>query len=175
MEQTILTHFRIPGTFVQAEQYGSGLIHDTWLCEFKNGDGRRKYILQRMNASVFKRPEQVMENIQVVTTHIMDKVRAHGLRDPEHHTLTLVPAWSGHPYFLDSTARYWRVFHFIESCAVYSVIADPALAFEMGHGLGRFHALVSDLAPRRLNETLPGFHHPERYFKSFEETVKEDN
>ena len=44
------------------QPYGNGHINDTYLCE-----SEPKIILQRINSNVFKKPEEVMENIYNVT------------------------------------------------------------------------------------------------------------
>ncbi len=44
----------------------------------------------------------------------------------------------------------------------------------MGRGLGRFQALVSDLAPEKLHDTLPGFHHTDRYLAEYDAALQAD-
>src|SRR5512134_1762533 len=82
MLSSVISQFSIPGTLVKAGRFGSGLINDTYLCEFSDKGAVRKYILQRINTAVFKRPEQVMENVEAVTTHIVRKLAAAGVADP---------------------------------------------------------------------------------------------
>ncbi len=80
--EDIIHCFPIPGSLATIEKFGSGLINDTYLCTFRNGDAVRKYVLQRINASVFKRPVDVMENVETVTRHIVARLRAQGLLAP---------------------------------------------------------------------------------------------
>lgn len=174
MVETILTHFKTQGTFVKAERFGSGLIHDTWLCSFTEGDTPHQYILQRINTAVFQQPQKLMENMAVVTSHIVSRLRTQGVAAPEKHALSLVPAWSGKSYVLDSSREYWRVFPFIDSGGVFDTVGDPDLAYEIGRGLGGFHALVSDLPTRRLNLVLRGFHHTQTYLKECDDALRED-
>jgi len=174
MVETILTHFKTQGTFAKAERYGSGLIHDTWLCSFKEGDTLHQYILQRINTSVFQQPQKLMENMAVVTSHIMSRLRAQGVADPEKNALSLVPAWSGKSYVLDGSREYWRAFPFLDSGGVFDTVGDPELAYEIGRGLGGFQALVSDLPTRRLNLVLRGFHHTQTYLKECDDALRED-
>ncbi len=87
--ETIISQFTIPGTLVKTGRYGSGLINDTYLCEFNDNPARR-YILQRINTSVFKHPEEVMENVQIVTSHIIDRLRSEGVADPFAVTPALI-------------------------------------------------------------------------------------
>ncbi|MBQ2135622.1 MAG: mucin desulfatase, partial [Clostridia bacterium] len=64
-------HFKIKGQIISCEPYGNGHINSTFLlaCLDENGKQRR-YILQRINQSVFKKPEQVMANIKAVTDYL---------------------------------------------------------------------------------------------------------
>lgn len=68
----ILSHFRVD-TDIHA--YGNGHINDTYLC-----DSTPRYILQRINSNVFKKPYEVMENIYNVTNHLRKKIKAAGGR-----------------------------------------------------------------------------------------------
>lgn len=174
MLESIITQFAIPGAFIKAERFGSGLINDTYLCEFRDGDAVRKYILQRINASVFKQPEQVMENVAIVTNHIIARLSEEGVQDPESLTPALIQGRNGRLYHRDGSGAYWRMFHFIESGAVFDTVRNSSHAYEVGRGLGRFQALVSGLAPATLHDTLPGFHHTPVYLQQFDDALKAD-
>jgi Ser/Thr protein kinase RdoA (MazF antagonist) len=170
----VLPRFRVPGTLVTARRFGSGLINDTFLCEYEDQGGRRTYVLQRINTSVFTEPVHVMENVERVTTHIVDRLRRDGVADPEAVTPALVRTLDGASYFVDLRGGFWRAFHFIESCTVYDRVADPRLAREIGRALGRFQSLVADLPPAKLHDTLPDFHHTDRYLGQYDEALRSD-
>jgi Ser/Thr protein kinase RdoA (MazF antagonist) len=174
MLNSIISQFSIPGKLRKAERFGSGLINDTYLCEFGDNGVGRQYILQRINDSVFTHPDQVMENVEMVTRHIAKKLRAEGVSDPSLVTPALVPARNGKTYLRDTAGAYWRMFHFIESGMVYDTVADEKHAYEVGRGLGRFQALVADLSPDTLHDTLPGFHYTPRYLAEFDDALKAD-
>ncbi len=174
MLTSIISQFSVPGKLQKAERFGTGLINDTYLCEFNDRGAAHKYILQRINASVFTHPERVMKNVEIVTEHIAKKLRAEGLADPSRETPALVPARSGKTYLLDDSGAYWRMFHFIESGTVFDTVADVKHAYEVGRGLGRFQALVADLSADKLHDTLPGFHHTPKYLAEFDDALKAD-
>jgi Ser/Thr protein kinase RdoA (MazF antagonist) len=174
MLKTIISHFSIPGTFIRAERFGSGLINDTYLCEFSEAGQPRKYILQRINTIVFKHPEQVMENVEVVTSHIVDRLRREGVNDPYKVTPALIHTCEQASYHRDASDACWRMFHFIESGVVFDRIADTGHAYELGRGLGRFQFLVSDLDPGKLHDTLPGFHHTSKYLAEYDNALSAD-
>ncbi len=159
---------------IKAERFGSGLINDTYLCEFSEAGETRKYILQRINAAVFSQPGQVMENVDVVTTHIADRLRTLGVSDPYSVTPALIRTRDHASYHRDASGAYWRMFHFIESGVVFDKITDASHAYEIGRGLGRFQFLVSDLEAGKLHDTLPGFHHTPKYLAEYDDALRAD-
>lgn len=173
--EDILLDFPLPGALATIEKFGSGLINDTYLCTFREGHAVRKYVLQRINTSVFKRPVDVMENVEVVTQHIAARLRAEGVADPYTVTPALIHTRSGRSHHVDGAGCFWRVFHFIEDGIVFDRVRDVHHAHEVGRGLGRFQSLVSDLAPSRLNDTLPGFHHTQHYLEAYDDAVMRDD
>ncbi len=174
MLESVISQFNVPGSFVRAERFGSGLINDTYLGEFRDAGETRKYILQRINTGVFKHPERVMENIETVTSHIVSRLRAQGVADPYAVTPALVHTRERAFFYRDVSGGYWRMFHFIESGVVFDAISGANHAYEIGRGLGRFQSLVSDLLPEKLHDTLPGFHHTPKYLAEYDAALKTD-
>jgi Ser/Thr protein kinase RdoA (MazF antagonist) len=66
------------------------------------------------------------------------------------------------------------MFRFIENGEVFDRVQGPAHAFAVGRALGRFQALLSDLPPERLHDTLPGFHHTPRHLQELRDAVRKD-
>ena len=174
MLEPILSQFNLPGSLNKAGRFGSGLINETWLCEFNDRGTIRKFILQHINNNVFVRPDLVMENVEVVTEHLQARLRREGVSDPAAVTPALVKARDHRLFHVDGAGEYWRMFHFIEEGLVLDTVRDNGHAYEVGRGLGRFHVLVSDLAPNRLHDTLPGFHHTPTYLAELDKAVRQD-
>ena len=59
----ILRNFKVEADIAS---YGNGHINDTFLLSTAN----KKYILQRINHSVFRQPYKMMDNIYNVTMHL---------------------------------------------------------------------------------------------------------
>ena len=66
----IMKAFRIE---LNISPYGDGHINDTFVA-----DSTPRYILQRVNTSIFKNPDELMENIVSVTEHLRKKIIAAG-------------------------------------------------------------------------------------------------
>ena len=75
----VLRHFDIE---IETSPYGNGHINDTY-----TANSEPKYILQRINSAIFKKPEEVMSNIVEVTEFLRKKIIAAG-GDPDRETLT---------------------------------------------------------------------------------------
>jgi len=174
MLETIIAQFAIPGSFIIAGPFGSGLINDTYLCEFDDGGKRRKFILQRINTTVFTHPEQVMRNVETVTTHMVKRLSAEGIVDPYAITPALINTRSGRSFLVDDNGAYWRMFHFIESGIVFDTVLDRKHAYEVGRCVGRFQSLVSGLSPDLLHDTIPGFHYTPKYLAAYDDAVNAD-
>ena len=174
MLTTIIGQFMVSGTLTSAERFGSGLINETHLCSFSGPGGTRRFILQRINRSVFPRPDLVMENVETVTAHMLGRLRRKGAADPESVTPTLVRTRGGLAFHVDENGDVWRMYGFIEAGRVFDRVQGPGHAFEVGRALGRFQALVSDLPPEKLHDTLPGFHHTPRFLQELRDAVRQD-
>jgi hypothetical protein len=172
--QPICEQFDIAGTFVAAEPWGTGHIHDTYRVECSRDAATVRYILQRINHSVFKDPIGVMDNIRRVTAHIRSKLEKQKAPDLDRRTLTLVPARDGRPYCRDENRNFWRMFPFIENTHIYDSVRSPAEAFEVAKSFGEFQNLMLDLPDPALHETISNFHHTPKRMEAFEEVLAED-
>jgi Ser/Thr protein kinase RdoA (MazF antagonist) len=174
MTATIISQFSIPGILINSERFGSGLINDTFLCEFDDNGVLRKYLLQHINSSVFAHPDQVMHNVEAVTTHIVKRLRFEGVVDPYALTPVLISTRSGRSFLFDDQGEYWRAFYFIDTGTVFNRVLDRKHAYEIGRSVGRFQSLVSDLSPDSLRDTLPGFHYTPNYLAEYDNELKAD-
>jgi len=150
--------FAIPGRWLGSRPYGSGWINETVVAEFEERGRRTRWIQQRLNTAIFRDPAAVMENVARVTAHQQRALARRGVRDPERRALRLVPARSGHAWFVDADGAWWRTFHFIEGASSRDAVGGPAEAGAAAEAFGRFLADLADLPPPRLAETIPGFH-----------------
>lgn len=159
----IAARFAIDGTFLGAEEVKTGLINSTWIATFGESEHQSRYILQRINESVFGNPIEVMANIQKVTRHINNKVMR-VKKDAGGQTLNLYPSRDGGAFAQGRGKGIWRCYNFIEGCRTYDVVANEQQAYQAGHAFGAFQDLVHDLPAASLTEVIPNFHNtPYRY------------
>ncbi|MEX2353983.1 MAG: phosphotransferase, partial [Gammaproteobacteria bacterium] len=105
----------------------NGLINQTWLLDAKG----TRYILQRVNPMF---GPEVHQDIATVTTHLYQK----GIMVPR-----LIPADDGCHYVRDKDA-VWRLYDYLAGVS-FNTVRSPAIAFEAGATLARFHQGLLDL------------------------------
>lgn len=159
----VLSRFALSSAPVSSEPYGSGHINGTHLVVCEN-DAR--YILQHINTGVFRRPEALMRNIELVTAHLRKKVA-----DPRG-VLRLVSAHDGLSYAVEG-GEYWRVYELVENSVCYQS-ADRALFYESAVAFGRFQNQLADFPAEQLAETIPYFHDTPARYVSFCRAVDEN-
>ena len=155
--------FALPQGEITAAPYGNGHINDTLCVCVKTPEGMRRYIMQRVNRYVFKKPEDVIANIARVTEYLRGIIAAEG-GDPERETLTLVPTVDGKPFAYDEDGELWRMYLFIEGTISRDLPDTPELFALSGAAFGRFQRQMGGFPAASLVESIPDFHNtPARY------------
>ena len=72
IKQELSDNYDFSSELVEAKEFGNGHINHTLLLTFENGE---KYVLQRINTSIFTKPVELMENIVNVTEFLKDKIK----------------------------------------------------------------------------------------------------
>lgn len=173
--RAIASLFDLRADFIEGIPYGSGHINDTYCASFDQAGLRPlRYILQRINTNVFRRPVQLMENIARVTQHSL--VRLIEERHPEarRRTLTCIPALDGKPYAIDAEGKYWRVYPFIEKATGHDEIQSNEQAYEAAKAFGNFQKLAAGLGGERLHETIQDFHHTPKRLEALRVAIAKD-
>ena len=167
-------HFQFEGDFLEAAAYGSGHINDTYAARFGNASGTvHRYLLQRINHEVFKRPDDLMQNIESVTAHLREKISAVG-GDPERETMNLIPTTDGCSFYMTPGGNHWRAFVLIEGARTYKVVESLDQVYHAARAFGKFQRLLADLSAEQIFETIPDFHHTPKRFDAFVDAVRRD-
>jgi len=142
--------FGIRGRFLSYTEISIGNVNRTYKVDFTTEDGDViSYMVQSLNTVAFKNPVAVMENIDLVTSHIHSK-------QPELSTLRFCRTAEGTTYLFEGDI-FWRVYTFIPS-VTYNSTEDPTIVRSTGEAFGHFQLLLSDFDPSLLHETIPHFH-----------------
>lgn len=167
----IADQFKPEGKVIAIREYGNGNINRTFLVTLEDSS-EKHFILQRINAQVFRQPERVMQNMEIATQHISDRVQRISFsleRRWEVPRVLLTRDLQNH--VVDAEGSFWRAISFIEGAEFFDTIQDGDRAREVGCALGMFHHLVSDLPPEKLADTLPGFHITPGYLQHYQEVL----
>ncbi|TAE56364.1 MAG: aminoglycoside phosphotransferase family protein [Bacteroidetes bacterium] len=151
--------------------YGSGHIHDTFLAE-SDSPGAPRYILQRINAHVFRDPELVSRNLARITPYIAAKVQALGIADPERRYLSLIPTREGQAWQTDPAGDYWRMFPFLEGTRSLDELSHPQQAREAARAFARYAQQLDGLPVAEIGATIPHFHDAARRIAALEKAVE---
>ncbi|MDR3726514.1 MAG: aminoglycoside phosphotransferase family protein [Terracidiphilus sp.] len=165
-------HFQISGTFIGATPYGSGHINDSYCAVFQEAGVPVRYLLQRINHSIFKNPAALMENIQRVTAHLASQMADEPDRD--RRVLTLIPARDGRAWHVDADGNHWRTYRFIENAHTYDAVESTKQAFQAAKAFGHFQKLLASLPAPRLHDIIPDFHNTPKRLLALEEAIAAD-
>lgn len=122
---------------------GDGHINDTWLVE-RQGE---RFVLQRLNPTVFPQPRSVARTVTRVTTHLASDRR---VRVPGLH-----PTAAGGSWHEDQQGHVWRLWEFVSgSRTVERLTEDQAHA--AGEAFGNFQIALRGL-PGAVPDPIPQF------------------
>ena len=170
----VIGQFQMEGKAVEKKPYGNGHINDTFLVVCETPEGKKKrYILQKMNHSIFKAPEQLMENVVNVTEYLRKVILAQG-GDPDRETLNVVKAKNDSSYYVDQKGDYWRMFLFVEGTVCLEMVESAKDFYDSGVAFGNFQKMLADYPAKTLHETIPNFHNTPSRFRDFQKAVQED-
>ena len=167
----ILNEFVLPEGERTAVPFGNGHINNTYLVRIA-GD-REQYILQRINSYVFKKPREVMENMQHVTEYLRDVIRREG-GDPDRETLRMMPVRSGECWAEDAEGEVWRVLLFVPDTESPQLPDDPGVLEECGRAFGCFTRRLKDFPAASLHETIVDFHNTPVRLRQLEDAAARD-
>ncbi len=168
----ICEKFQLFGTLKNAEPYGCGHINST-VCLTYDENGRDvKYILQRINHSVFTDVDGLMNNISLVTKHIREKYK--GNSDYDRCTLMVVPTKEGKLCCQAQDGEFYRIYRFVENTVALQAVENPEQLRVLGAAFGQFQNQLSDFDASVLVESIKNFHNTADRYRLFEEAVVKD-
>lgn len=176
--KNIASNFNFEGELIKIEENNQGNINKTYILTYENEGIKTKYLIQKINANVFKEPYLVMRNIELVTNHIQKKLKDQ--KDDIHKTLNIIKTKQNQNLVTitnDSGEKeYYRAFNFIENCISYDSLKesqDPEkLAYEVGKSFGNFQKLLIDAPTIQLSETIKDFHNTPKRFNNLLESIE---
>ncbi|MCW3089978.1 MAG: aminoglycoside phosphotransferase [Ferruginibacter sp.] len=147
MVKRIFKAYGLQSDSVDIRPFGSGLINRTWKITAAN----KEYILQRINQSIFKNPNDIAENIRLIANILK-------LEYPQYKFVAPVTSLDGSEMVYEEGQGFFRLFPFVPNSFTVDVVETPEQAFEAATQFGRFTRLLRNADINKLNVTIPSFH-----------------
>ncbi|MEG1594806.1 MAG: aminoglycoside phosphotransferase family protein [Lachnospiraceae bacterium] len=165
--------FQLEGKIQEVIPYGNGHINDTYLITTKTEQGDKRYVLQKMNRSIFKNPEELMENIVNVTNYLREQIVKNG-GNPLRETLNVVNTVENKSFYKDETGEYYRMYYFIENAVSLEQVTKPEEFYESAVAFGRFQKMLANYPADSLHATIENFHKTTMRLENLKQAVEED-
>jgi Ser/Thr protein kinase RdoA (MazF antagonist) len=144
----------------RAEPIGSGLIHRTW----KVTAGKQEYILQSVNDSVFKTPEDISWNIKEIGSYLQ-------LHHPDYLFVEPITAPNRETLIKISGEGVFRLFPFVKNSRTLDVVQTPEQAYEAALQFGRLTKNLAGFDCLKLKTTIPFFHDLGLRYREFSSAI----
>ncbi len=161
--KSVLKHFNVDN---DGDAYGNGHINETYIVQ-------PMFIVQKINTNVFKKPDELMNNITKVTEFLKEKIIAEG-GNPLRETLTVIPTNEGHSYYKDKDGGCYRCYEFIRDSLTIETVENPEDLYEAAKSFALFQKRLSDFPAEELSETIKDFHHTPKRFANLLEAINND-
>ncbi len=170
----IINQFSIYGDFIDAVPFGKGHINGTFVSLWNQAGTPVRYLHQRINDTAFPHPDEVMDNIYRITSHILKKLELAGVADKSQRTPQVVPARNGALWVRDEKGGWWRTYLFIDGVKTCELAESSKEARMAGCAVGKFQKLLADLPGPRLYDCVPHFHDMVVRYQQFDEALEQD-
>lgn len=148
---------------------GNGHINSTFMAE-KNGE---PYILQMINTNVFKKPQDIMDNMCKVTEHIKAKIEKEN-GDVNREVMSILKTNDGKLFYTSEDGRAFRSYKYIKDSITIDGNVTPEVFCQAGVGFGKFQNQLSDFPANELAEIIEKFHDTPSRLSNFKNAMKAD-
>jgi len=169
MLKTIVEKFNISGSFVDAVPLGQGHINSTYMVTLSENGTENYYVLQKINHTIFKDVDGLMNNIALVTAHLNAK-----MQNTSQKSLVFIKTKTNERYYFENDGDYYRMYHYVGNSKTYQKAESLDVFYKTAVAFGQFVNLLSDFDATRLTETIPDFHNTVKRFADFKQAVKDD-
>lgn len=159
----------ISGDVIGVSVLSSGHINTTFKIDVSNNGEDKSYIVQRINTNVFKKPDELMQNILLVTSFIEDK----SLDGKKAQGLKFLKGENGLG-FVEVDGDFYRGYEFVSNSETYDITENQEIIYETGYAFGEFQKLLGDFPANKLFETIPNFHNTPSRFADLETAIQND-
>ena len=171
--QHIISRFAIHGAVTGVKEINKGYINRTYKISTLSAAGHiHKYLLQRINTNVFPNVEDLMNNFELTTQHLHEKLDLPGkhLRG----TVQMVrPLKDGGSFLTDETGC-WRMLTYFDHACSMDIPDCPKTFYYAGVAFGKFIKGMSDVDVNKVKEVIPNFHNTVSRYNDLEKSIAKD-
>lgn len=166
----IIKNFDIRGDIKELNSINNGIINTTYVVKTDDKGNINKYLLQKINTSIFTEPFKLMKNIENVTKYI-------SLNDSESKdTINVIKEKNGLPLYVTSDPfshkEYYRVYNYIDNTISYNKSEKTEIVYNTGKAFGHFCKVLRDFPINDLEEIIKDFHNTKKRYDKLIETYK---
>ena len=170
----ICKQFRLEGNLIIYRLIPSGHINTAYYVALYDGREVKQFLVQMVNWYVFKDPVSMMNNIDLITKHVMEKERTLERRRRLHFHHTD----NGENFLIlgeGDNREFWRLYNFVErSISFETADGNPQVLSRSGQAFGKFVKQLQDFDASQLVESIPHFHDTRYRLNTFFADVEKD-
>jgi aminoglycoside phosphotransferase (APT) family kinase protein len=140
----------------------NGWINNTFV--IVNKIEEKRYILQKINSTIFKNPEAIVHNQIAVHKEL-------AANNYPHPIAGLIHNLEGKYLSYDSLGQVWRMMYFVEDSKTILKVPNPETAQKAANAFGEFYLYLNKNSIE-IQEVLPGFIDFEKRMNDFETALK---
>lgn len=169
----IISSFDFRGEIKDIQESYTGNINSTYIITVLEDGIIKKYILQKVNVSVFKDPYLLMRNITSVTDYCSKYLKKNA-EDVERRTLSVIKTHSGESLYKTRDGEFFRMYNYIMGTRTYDKAENAWMFYNVGRAFGHFVRMLDNYPIDELEETIPNFHNSKLRFNDFVLDVEKD-
>lgn len=163
-QQEILRNYFNEDPALDIQLFGNGLIHKTYILSKENIPS---FILQQVNTNVFKWPDAIENNLQLLKAYL-DESNVDLLLPLPLQNLT----GALHTYVNNDV---FRMIKYVEGSHAIDTCLQPEQAYEAAFQFGQFTSAFTELDINQIKATIPDFHNLTFRWKQFEQALANGN
>ncbi len=159
--ENILHSYGLERSSFRIERIGTGHIHQTFKLI-----GARSFILQRVNAQVFKNPEIIASNLRLAGEYLLKHF-------PQYPFLRPVHSLKNDEMVYDPDGNPWRLFPYVDNTFTVDKVATAKEAFSAAQEFARLTRYLDAIDVHQFKETIHRFHDLDVRYEQFEDAMRE--
>lgn len=171
--EKIVQKFNLTGKIIEIKENNVGNINKTYIITTQNMNEKNKYVLQKINTTVFNEPYLLMQNIENVTEYYK-KYLIKNHEDVKRGTLSVIKTKNNINLYRTKNDEYYRMYNYVDGARTYDKSENSQMFYNVGKAFGHFAKVLNNYPIDGLSETIPNFHNSKIRYNDFMKDIKKD-